>query len=151
MTKIRPKEWVILQWRRAHHWGDLLSANTPVWRHGNQCGCMATTEDSLWQSIPKRSLTTRAVTSRVLNNIWTIQNQRSSSLKKCQSLIYECLLCMCPHSCAPELSMQLHSYMFLVMVHYWVSLELMSWTRISWKRKMFKCESLEGEAERRTY
>jgi len=51
------------------HRGELPYAAMPVQVHRNQCGCMATGEDSLWHSIP-RGHTNRAVTSLVLNNIW---------------------------------------------------------------------------------
>lgn len=102
-TKIRPKQWVILQCRKVHHRGEVFAA-IPVQPHWNQCGCMATREDSLWHSIP-RGQKNRAVTSLVLSNIWKMFVSESNEQLTWEMPVFisECLPGTCPHSCADEL------------------------------------------------
>lgn len=71
------------------------------------------------------SHTNRAVTSLKLNNIWKmiVSESNKQPTQEIQVFISEWLLCMCPHSCAHERSMQLHTYMFLTLTHFWVFLE----------------------------
>lgn len=132
MTKIRPKQWVILQWRKVRHRGELLSAAVPVQLHWNQCGCVATSEDSLWHSVPRGQshkqnsyITACHYLTISLNNIWKMILSESNEplTQEMPVFISECLLCVCPHRCAHELSVQLHTYMFLTLVDYWVSHE----------------------------